>query len=200
VSSTKPPRGHKIPLLIAQLESAGAHVTPVSDLASAWDYVAKLSWSSNAKRIVVCCRGLTTELLPPRVALGSSEIAVQAKMPRDEFFASLRRADIGVTFADLAIAETGTLVIATSDESERLATSLPRIHVGILPSSRIVYSLLDAEPHLSKFLAQASRGVAISLISGASRTADIGGRLVMGVHGPRELHICLLEQELPGGH
>lgn len=126
------------------------------------------------------------------------KIARQADMPRQKFFDAIRTADIGVTSVDLGVAETGTLVHVTSDESERLVTALPRIHVALLPCSRLVFSLLDAEPHLSRFLAGANAGTVVSLISGPSKTGDIGDMLIVGVHGPKELHVCLLDQELSG--
>ena len=183
---------------IAQVTSVGGHVAPVHHLAGARDYVLKLAMASNAKRIVLCTRGLVPDLLTPDAALEQLEIARQTDMPRERFFNAVKMADIGVPLVDLAVAETGTVILATSDESERLATALPRIHVALLPRHKLVFSLQDAEPYISSFLASATGGV-VSLISGPSRTADIEGRLVIGVHGPRQLHICLLDQELSGG-
>lgn len=183
---------------VAEVTSVGGNVAQVSALAGAQDYVVKLAIASNAKRLVLCARGLAPELFPPGTALEQLEIARQTDMPREEFFDAVKMADIGVTLVDLAVAETGTVILATSDELERLATALPRIHVALLSHSKLVFSLQDAEPHVSRFLEEAGRGGAVSLISGPSRTADIGGRLVVGVHGPGELHVCLLRQ-LRGG-
>jgi L-lactate dehydrogenase complex protein LldG len=120
-------------------------------------------------------------------------------MPRESFFQALQAAEIGVSPVDLGVAETGTLIIATSDESDRLVTALPKIHVAILPSSRLVYSLQGAEEHVSQMLTESGGGVAVSLISATSRTTDVGGIVILGVHGPKELHVLLLDQELPGG-
>ena len=192
-------RDRMISTFIAQVTSVGGHVAQVRDLAGARDYIVRLAIDSNATRIVLCARGLARELFPLDAASEQLEIASQTDMPREKFFNAVKMADIGVTLVDLAVAETGTVILATSDEAERLATALPRIHVALVSQSKLVFSLQDAEPHVSRFLEGAGRGGAVSLISGPSRTADIEGRLVVGVHGPRELHVCLLGQELRGG-
>jgi L-lactate dehydrogenase complex protein LldG len=94
----------------------------------------------------------------------------------------------GLTGAALAIAETGTLVL-TSGKGRPLSTSLlPEIHVVILRTSQIVWSLEEA------LRAQEVReAAAVVLVSGPSRTADIEMTLTIGVHGPRELLVCIVE-------
>lgn len=99
--------------------------------------------------------------------------------------------DIGFTVADFGIAETGTLVIDSSDESVRLATMISEVHVAALPASRIRESSLDLESELQEMM-QASPNYT-AFITGASRTADIERVLALGVHGPLELHILIVE-------
>jgi L-lactate dehydrogenase complex protein LldG len=188
-----------ISMFITQVTSVGGRVARVPDLAGARDYVVKLARASNAKRIVLCARGLTLGFFQRDSALEGLEIVDRTDMPGEKFFDAVKMADIGVTLVDLAVAETGTIILATSDELERLVTALPRIHVALLPRFKLVFSLQDAELHLSRFLEGAGTRGAISLISGPSKTSDIAGRLVVGVHGPQELHICLLNRELSGG-
>lgn len=97
-----------------------------------------------------------------------------------------------ITRVDWGIAETGSLVIDSTDEDLRIATMLAEIHVALLPVSRIVpeAGLLEAE------LSGAFRhGAAYwAFITGPSRTADIERVLAIGVHGPQELHIVLTEE------
>jgi L-lactate dehydrogenase complex protein LldG len=90
------------------------------------------------------------------------------------------------------------LIISTSDESDRLVTALPIIHVAVLPRSNLVFSLEDGGQYISQILMKDSKAVSISLISASSRTSDIGGVTILGVHGPRELHVLLLDEELSG--
>lgn len=171
----------------------------VPDLAAVREYVIKLALASKAKRIVVCGDGLSSKLFPAEISVGPFEVASRWKMSRESFVEALEAAEIGVSPVDLGVAETGTLIIATSDESDRLVTALPKIHVAVLPCSKLVYSLQDAEEHVSQMLTAGSGGVAVSLISATSRTTDVGGIVILGVHGPKELHVLLLDQELPGG-
>lgn len=99
--------------------------------------------------------------------------------------------DIGFTFADYGIAETGTLVIDSSSEEMRLATMISEIHVAVLPVSRIRPTAFDLETELEKMNKNTPGYTAF--ITGASRTADIERVLALGVHGPLEVHILLLE-------
>lgn len=99
--------------------------------------------------------------------------------------------DIGFTMADSAIAETGTLVINCPSEELRLATMLCEYHVCIVRRSTIVEDAFAADQQLLKYMHKTPDYTAF--ITGASRTADIERVLALGVHGPLELHILLLE-------
>ncbi|KPJ78637.1 MAG: lactate utilization protein B/C [Deltaproteobacteria bacterium SG8_13] len=99
--------------------------------------------------------------------------------------------DIGLTFVDYGIAETGTLVLDSSNEDLRLATMISEIHIGVLSKSRLRHSAFDLEDELQNSLRTTPNYTAF--ITGASRTADIERVLALGVHGPLELHILLME-------
>jgi len=126
------------------------------------------------------------------------QVATSANMDRKSFFEALQSAEIGISTADLGVAETGTLIVSTTNESDRLVTALPIIHISVLQRSKLVFSLEDASQYISQVLMKDSKAVAISLISASSRTTDVGGITIMGVHGPKELHVLLLDGELPG--
>jgi L-lactate dehydrogenase complex protein LldG len=101
--------------------------------------------------------------------------------------------DMGVTWADYGIADTGTLVVASDSEETRLATMLCEVHVALLKVSDIRASAEDMAGELSAMTART--GSYTAFITGASRTADIERVLAIGVHGPLELHIILVEEE-----
>jgi len=101
--------------------------------------------------------------------------------------------DMGVTWADYGIADTGTLVVASDSEETRLATMLCEVHVALLKLSDIRPSANDMAEELSAMTART--GSYTAFITGASRTADIERVLAIGVHGPLELHIILVEEE-----
>jgi L-lactate dehydrogenase complex protein LldG len=100
--------------------------------------------------------------------------------------------DIGLTMVDFGIAETGTLVIDSSSEEVRLATMISEVHVAVLPKKRIRAEAFEIEADLRQLMGTAPNYAAF--ITGASRTADIERVLALGVHGPLELHILLLEE------
>ncbi len=99
--------------------------------------------------------------------------------------------DIGITSVDLAIAETGTLLVCSRPGQERLASLLPPMHVAIVEQSQIVPDLLDA------FCILHERGLAnlpsnITLITGPSKTGDIELQLTTGVHGPGKWRVIVI--------
>jgi len=100
--------------------------------------------------------------------------------------------DIGLTLAEYGIAETGTLVIDSQREAVRLATMISEFHVALLPVSRIYQNAEALEGELRAMMKTAPGYLAF--VTGASRTADIERVLAIGVHGPLELHIVLMEE------
>jgi L-lactate dehydrogenase complex protein LldG len=103
---------------------------------------------------------------------------------------NMGKIDTGLTIADWGIAETGTLVMDSTSEDFRIATMLCETHVAVLPRSKIVQDAMSLENELTSALKAAPRYLAF--ISGASRTADIERVLTIGVHGPRELHLVIV--------
>ncbi|MBF0111388.1 MAG: lactate utilization protein, partial [Desulfamplus sp.] len=101
--------------------------------------------------------------------------------------------DMGITFADFGIAETGTIVVSSDSEDKRLSTMISEIHVALLYKSNIRPTALDMADELSALTSKPSSYTAF--ITGPSRTADIERVLAIGVHGPLELHIILLEDK-----
>lgn len=96
---------------------------------------------------------------------------------------------VGITGVDGALAATGSLVLASGVGKPRAVSLLPPVHIAVLRAGQIV---ADMETWFmeNRALVQASSN--ITVISGPSRTADIALELVMGAHGPRELHVLLL--------
>ncbi len=96
---------------------------------------------------------------------------------------------IGITSADYALADTGTLVMLSSVAEARLVSLLPPIHIALVPRERLLSGLDELFAEIPMPAAVSSSMV---LITGPSRTADIEQILVRGVHGPGELHVILV--------
>ena len=105
----------------------------------------------------------------------------------------LSQADMCVTGADYAIAETGSVVVQPRTGLSRLVSLTPQVHVALVRPADIVPDL-DSFFHTQKGLYQQGRWPPYTnLITGPSRTADIEQTLVIGVHGPKEVHMVILE-------
>ena len=98
----------------------------------------------------------------------------------------------GVTFSNFAMADTGTVVLESTDESIRLATTLPEKHFVLVDPETILTDNLAAAAPMTAFH-QGPEPKFIAYITGPSRTADIERVLTIGCHGPRELHILLVD-------
>lgn len=103
-------------------------------------------------------------------------------------------ADVGISFAAAGIAATGSLLLELSNPTFRSATALPPIHAVFLKASTIVVDLYALSGTLTALLSSPGSRY-FSIITGPSRTADIERVLTIGVHGPKELHILILEGE-----
>ncbi|MEJ2200456.1 MAG: lactate utilization protein [Desulfuromonadaceae bacterium] len=97
----------------------------------------------------------------------------------------------GLTGANFGIATTGTVVLESTPESVRLATTLPEKHFVVLDPVKIVDNELQVALLLERFHQQLPQ-LFLAYLTGPSRTADIERVLTIGVHGPKELHILLL--------
>ena len=96
---------------------------------------------------------------------------------------------VGITGAFAAIAETGTLVLASGPDTPATASLLPETHVAVVGADRIVAHMEDAFALAREAFGQLPR--AINFVSGPSRTADIDQTIVLGVHGPGRVHIIV---------
>ena len=104
------------------------------------------------------------------------------------------RAEVGVTAAEFAIAETGTMVEVAENDANRLVSSLPRIHVCLVRTDALIGTLSDAAPLLREVFALHDKNCVVSFISGPSRTGDIEMKLTLGVHGPEFAHAVLVSE------
>jgi L-lactate dehydrogenase complex protein LldG len=93
--------------------------------------------------------------------------------------------DLGITEADYLLPETGTLVLRSSAERPRAVSLLPRIHLAIVRPE-----MLRTDMH--QVFAEAKDHHYLVFISGPSRTADIELTVTLGVHGPKNLYVWMI--------
>ena len=97
---------------------------------------------------------------------------------------------VGITGTYCALAENGTLMLLSGQDSHATTSLLPDNHVAIVPASRIVRAMEDGWDLLRKEHDSLPRQV--NFVSGPSRTADIEMTLVMGAHGPFRVHVIIV--------
>jgi len=139
-----------------------------------------------------------TSLPAERIALSNAPLLVRltreivdvAEVTVAPSAAELFDYDVGLTTAQAAIAETGTLVLESDSESHRLVSLVPPVHIAIISAKDICLTIGDALKLVQRReVADMSR--TITFITGPSRTADIELTLTVGVHGPRELYVIV---------
>jgi L-lactate dehydrogenase complex protein LldG len=139
--------------------------------------------------------------LPPEVrtlvaaALKGLSVQLLEDLPPKDVVGACAAAEVGITWADFAIADDGAVVEVAHDDAARLAASLPIVHVILLPRGRLVQDVGEAMAVAGGILRESGPGgrPTITFVSGPSRTGDIELRLLYGVHGPHSLHVLLLD-------
>ena len=97
---------------------------------------------------------------------------------------------VGLTGADLAVAESGSILLGGQPGSSGLVSILPWVHLVLIHADSLVPDIDTAFEHIASRL-EAGEGDWV-WITGPSRTADIAHTLVLGAHGPNALHVMIL--------
>lgn len=116
---------------------------------------------------------------------------------REAFKERCFEAGAGITGADFALAESGSLVLSSLTEGSQLSSLAPPVHVALYRRHQLIASLeelLERASSPSFRDGSSSLGRSLVFITGTSRTADIEQILIRGVHGPREVHAILVEE------
>src|SRR5256885_12854869 len=113
---------------------------------------------------------------------------VLTKIARGELREEFLQADLGITGANFAIADTGTIVLVTNEGNGRMVTSLPRAHVAVMGVEKVVPSLTDLMVFLA-ILAKSATGQKLSVYTTLVRGPRRAGEL----EGPEEFHLVLLD-------
>lgn len=106
----------------------------------------------------------------------------------------LASCDASITSCEFLIARTGSIILSTGQESGRTVSVYAPIHICIAYSDQLVYDVKDGL-QLLKQKYQHSLPSLITFATGPSRTADIEKTLVVGVHGPKEVYVFLVDSK-----
>jgi L-lactate dehydrogenase complex protein LldG len=175
----------------AALKGVGGHFSIAASAQEVCSALANLAAGVSAKRAV----GWHSPWLERcGVAKRFAEMDVELISDRERadkaaFINEAAAAAVGITAVDYALADSGTLCLLTAKNQPRTASLLPPVHIAVLRPRQIIRGLDD----LFALLPRDNLSSAVTLITGPSRTADIELTLVVGVHGPQQLHVILAD-------
>jgi L-lactate dehydrogenase complex protein LldG len=173
-------------------------VRALSDVPAA---VLAIAAEKSASRVVAWDPAVLGLDLAPALTAAGLSLGVAALGETDEAARSRHRdqaaaAQIGVTGVDVALGETGSLIVISGAGRPRSTSLLPDTHVAVFDRRRLVESLEQVGILFEAWHADPARsmtGAMINVITGPSRTADIELTLTRGVHGPKEVHAIFVE-------
>jgi len=166
---------------VAKAETLSAHVMQAETEQDALDYILEIIGTD--QQVLAWDEG-QLPLGALHQALAENNISIA-----DPHDGSIR---VGITGVEAALAATGSIVISAREGRPRSVSLLPYVHVAIVQKSQLL-------PHFEAWIEQQKADLDTYrasgnhvIITGASRTADIGMELVLGAHGPADLHIIIV--------
>lgn len=173
------------------LTKAKGQVHRAKNLAEATERLSDVLEELNAEKIVA------NDVAPLR------DLDLETRWPNldwhrvDKTAGSLRdfcaAADVGLSSAEAALAETGSIIVTSGPGKSRLATLLPTNHVALVPTSKLTPDLFTwtASRTGAAPTADGKMPANLVLVSGPSKTADIEQTMAVGVHGPKRFIVIL---------
>ena len=118
---------------------------------------------------------------------------IHLSFPQFHFFDNLAHCDASLTGCELLVSRTGTVVLSAAQTEGRTASVYAPVHICIASTRQLVHDLKDAFQRLKeKYGTQLPSS--INFATGPSRTADIEKTLVVGVHGPGQVYVILVDE------
>jgi L-lactate utilization protein LutC len=183
----KLPAGGRVELFIAEAERVNATAVRLARLDDVPTAVVSYLRGANMPAVV---RAGTDALLRAVPWAREPLLRVETGVAVDEDAVS-------VTSAFAGIAETGTLMLCSAPESPTTLNFLPEVHIAVLPTDRIVGTYEEGWQRLRGRFGAGKMPRVVNWITGPSRTADIEQTLLLGAHGPKRLHILLVDGDDP---
>ena len=166
------------------LTAVAGHCAIVQDEAQAAEVLKQIIEGNRACRIAVSDSALVHRVV--------EKLDRNFELLANPSAAELFDCDIGITSAQWALAETGTLVLESERERHRLVSLVPAVHIAIISALSVRHTLREV---LAEINESGREGLSrtVTFITGPSRTSDIELTLAIGVHGPAELYVIIVE-------
>ena len=173
----------RVDLFVAMAEEVQSTVTRVNSLAAVPEAVARYLAAENLPAELVMAPDPNSDEIP-----WSTWPLLQIRRGRAE-----AEDRVSLTPCHAAIAETGTLMLISGAQTPTTLNFLPETHIVVVRCDQVVATYEDGWDRLRAATKRVSLPRAINFITGPSRTADIEQHIELGAHGPRRLHIVLVE-------
>jgi L-lactate dehydrogenase complex protein LldG len=170
---------------IQELETLGGHGKRTENLEAAREYLLDLTREA---KLLVRWDVEYLDKLGADEPLRDAGVEVAIWHDRPDLQEIAGRADLGLSTATWAIAETGSLVLEHGPGRGRSVTLLPPTYVAILPADRV----LQTVPEAIRKYAGGTLPANVCFHTGPSRSGDIEMSLVVGMHGPGDVHVVLV--------
>lgn len=175
---------------LQELQALGGHGKRAASPDEAREYVVALAKERGTKLLL---RWDVEELEDLGVDEPLGEAGVEVVLWRDleDFREVTGRADVGLSTADWAIAETGSLVLTSGPGKGRSVTLLPPTYVAVLSADRVLRTVAEA---VEKYAEEGPGGLPANVVfhTGPSRSGDIEMEIFVGMHGPGDVHVVLV--------
>lgn len=102
----------------------------------------------------------------------------------------------GISHALGAVAETGTLVLASGPDNPTTVNFLPEYHIVVVDAADVAGDMESIWGKLRQRYGKGRMSRAVNFVTGPSRSADIEQKILLGAHGPRALHIVVVDKSL----
>jgi L-lactate dehydrogenase complex protein LldG len=170
----------------------GGRIHHATNAQSVCEYIEQVAEAAGA-RTIICSNRRVADEFGIANRLGAKGIAVIADPSQSDIVTNAARSEIGVTGVDYALAETGSLVLVARPGQPRSVSLLPPVHIALIRPEQIIRGFDELFDLLRADFEATGAKSAVTFITGPSRTADIELTLVVGVHGPQQLHAVLVD-------
>ena len=176
------PREEKIALFVAMAEKANATVARIAGIGSLPEEVSRFLRAGNFPATL----RVSTDTRLAGADFAATALTVEAGASDGDDLNAL-------SFAEMGIAETGTLVLVSSRENPTSLNFLPENHIVVVRADDIAGEMEAAFSTLRETCGKGQMPRSLNFVTGPSRSADIEQTLLLGAHGPRALHIVVVD-------
>ena len=152
--------------------------------------------SDKVKELIVYQTALIDRFIPKTFSNNNSFSVerLPAIRPSDfseeNYYRKMTKVDAGIVAADFLIADSGTIVLFGENHQAKLVTLLPPTLIVLATTQQLIPDLFTFNEVLQK-----KNFPTFLYLTGPSRTSDIEKRVVLGVHGPKELYVLVISEE-----